>query len=96
METWAQMAAKAVADGYLPGNRWEKKLRVYVLREMPEMVEELQATNDLDNYLRARTHSAFQEMEAMKSQGVTATESQSQAFRSMFPIPQSEAGNPDQ
>ncbi len=49
----------AIKEGYSPGNIYERRLKRQIKETKPELFQELQKTNDLDNYAITQVASAF-------------------------------------
>ena len=67
---WAQQAAEAIKAGYSPGNIYENRLKRNLEQIKPEMFQELQKANDLDNYAITQVASAFDLAESLRNNGM--------------------------
>lgn len=96
MTNWKQRAAEAVQQNYQPGNAWEAMLSRHLTRCFPELVKDLEKTNDLQAYLRTMTFDAMLLAEKLEDEGAPISSAEEIALAQLLQKPPEEQDLPSQ
>ncbi len=95
MSIWSEGAAQAIKDGYLPGS-WQPMLDRYLKENFPNLVQELEALGDYENYLVTRVEGAREKQSLMIEQGTAPQAARELALAELLPAPSEEEEERDE
>ena len=85
MTYWQDQAAKAVAAGYQPGNRWEAMRLTYLRQHQPKRVAKLEADGDLVAHVQGETWHAMRLVERLEAEGTPTQTAEELGLAQLFP-----------
>jgi hypothetical protein len=95
VSNWKALAEQAKANGYLPGNQLEHSLKRHLTNVLPQLVAELEKTNDLQAYLEVKVSEAFDRMEKMEDQGTDPQTARELALADLYPTAPEDQRQPE-
>ncbi len=85
MLTWRERAAKAIEDGYLPGNNWEDMLLKHLRANEPAKVKQLEEAGDLEAYVTTLVADAVEMNQRLRDDGTPPETAHELALEHLFP-----------